>query len=688
MPPGTSQARIDALVGELGGQDATSARVSGPPDAPNIRSQPTSAEFVGRIWNETAAALRSVPQLRKTPSLWSAQVGASGDPGAVSARFWLVVAAGLLSAPLIGKLVRLLLDRPAQRISAQGGSRLSIAFLRLGATAASLPLFALLFWIALLAASSGNRMLEETADRLVWAALEWRFAIAALVIVLSPRQADLRLLRIDDAGAARCMGWLGVYATIAPFDYCLIWLVERVGFSHSVVFGAASLLGTATTAYKIAMLWAIRRPIAGAILAATGEQPSPLRRGIAASWHWLFIALALAVMAAAVVAFSFGEGASVYGAGTMTQTIVVAMAIFWLGGQKIVDHRFAGAAADAASSLRHQRFVQALRRLCDALSLILGIAWLAEVWGFDVISPPPGSLARLLLRPALIAAMTVVGAWMLWLILSGLIDEKIRFGAARDDEAAPRLPTASRFTTVLPLIRNLILVGISVVTPLAALMALGVDLAPLLAAFGVIGVALGFGAQGFVRDAIAGMFYLLDDAFRIGEYIQSGNYKGTVESFSIRSVRLRHHRGPVYTVPFSLLGAVENMSRDWVIDKFSIGITYDSDIERARKLIKQIGQELAQVPEFAPFIIEPLKMQGVEQFGDFAVQIRLKMMTVPGEQFVIRRKAFAMIKKAFDENGIKFAFPTVQVAGDGDVPRSVAAAAEQALGMAETSKVA
>ena len=96
-------------------------------------------------------------------------------------------------------------------------------------------------------------------------------------------------------------------------------------------------------------------------------------------------------------------------------------------------------------------------------------------------------------------------------------------------------------------------------------------------------------------------------------------------------------------------------------------------MERARKLIKQIGLDLANDPEFASLILEPSKMQGVEQLGDFAVQIRLKMMTLPGEQFVIRRKAYAMIKKAFDENGIKFAFPTVQVAGEGE-PATAAAA--------------
>ena len=108
-------------------------------------------------------------------------------------------------------------------------------------------------------------------------------------------------------------------------------------------------------------------------------------------------------------------------------------------------------------------------------------------------------------------------------------------------------------------------------------------------------------------------------------------------------------------MPFGELGAVQNMSRDWVIDKLSVSVIYDTDLDKVKKIIKQIGKELQADPELAPHIIETLKMQGVEQFGDFAIEIRLKMMTKPGEQFVIRRRAYAMIKKAFDANGIEFA---------------------------------
>ena len=142
--------------------------------------------------------------------------------------------------------------------------------------------------------------------------------------------------------------------------------------------------------------------------------------------------------------------------------------------------------------------------------------------------------------------------------------------------------------------------------------------------------------------------------------------------FSLRSIKLRHHRGYLYTVPFGELGAVQNMSRDWVIDKLSVSVTYDTDLDKVKKVIKEVSKELMADPELAANVIEPLKMQGVEQFGDFAIEIRMKMMTKPGEQFVIRRLAYGMIKKAFSANGIEFALPTVTVAGGGEATAAVA----------------
>ena len=200
-----------------------------------------------------------------------------------------------------------------------------------------------------------------------------------------------------------------------------------------------------------------------------------------------------------------------------------------------------------------------------------------------------------------------------------------------------------------------------------ALSSLGIDIGPLLAGAGVVGIAIGFGAQTLVKDIISGMFFLLDDAFRVGEYTESGSIRGTVEQISIRSLRLRHHRGALHTIPFGSLDTITNYSRDWVIDKMTVSVTYDTDLDKVKKIIKR--KELQAETEFSPHILQTLKMQGVEQFGDFAIQIRLKMMTKPGEQFVIRRRAYAMIRRSMPTASISLSRPSRSPAAASRPPR-------------------
>ncbi|MCC2663228.1 MAG: ybiO2 [Geminicoccaceae bacterium] len=317
-------------------------------------------------------------------------------------------------------------------------------------------------------------------------------------------------------------------------------------------------------------------------------------------------------------------------------------------------------AADAAPSLTA---VMAERGLRAAL-LIGGAYLIAWLLGLDLVAMTMrDTMATRLLRGAINALVILLLADFAWRLVRAWIDRRLAEASAHGPAEGDEARRQARLRTLLPILRNVLLVVLVVMAALMALSALGVEIGPLIAGAGVVGVAVGFGAQTVVKDVISGMFYLLDDAFRVGEYIVSGSYKGTVESFSLRSIKLRHHRGSLYTVPFGELGAVQNMSRDWVIDKLSVSVTYNTDLDQVKRIIKQIGKELQADPEFAPHILETLKMQGVEQFGDFAIQIRMKMMTKPGEQFVIRRRAYAMIKKAFSANGVEFAFPTVTVAG-------------------------
>jgi small-conductance mechanosensitive channel len=224
----------------------------------------------------------------------------------------------------------------------------------------------------------------------------------------------------------------------------------------------------------------------------------------------------------------------------------------------------------------------------------------------------------------------------------------------------------SRTRTLLPLLKRTVQITLSVISTMIILASLGVDIAPLLAGAGVVGLAIGFGSQTLVRDVVSGAFFLIDDAFRIGEYVDVGAAKGIVEKMSVRSLRLRHHRGAVHTVPFGEVKTLSNYSRDWAIMKLKLRVPFDTDIDKVRKLLKAVGQELAQNEDIKDDFIMPFKSQGAVEVCDYGFVINTKFMSKPGKQFVIRRHAFNAVQKAFKENGIEFATPKVEVTVGGD----------------------
>ena len=362
--------------------------------------------------------------------------------------------------------------------------------------------------------------------------------------------------------------------------------------------------------------------------------------------------------------------------------VLLLLPIAITSSRRAVHHLLRPTADERPSEATSSLWAALLERGLRALLLIGGAFLIARIAGLD-----PGELtssdtvATRLLRGAINAVIIAMLAELVWCVLRVWIDrtlaEAVAAGPVEGDEARRR----ARLRTLLPILRNRLFVLVLVTAALMVLSSLGVQIGPLLAGAGVVGVTIGFGAQTLVKDIISGMFFLLDDAFRVGEYIESGSIRGTVESFSLRSIKLRHHRGYLHTVPFGSLDKITNYSRDWVIDKMTIGVTYDTDLEQVKRLVKQVGRQLLADETMAPHILETLKMQGVEKYEDYAIRLRLKMMTKPGEQFVIRRRAYALIKQAFAANGIKFASPTVQVAGG----EGGAAAAQASLEIAKAA---
>jgi moderate conductance mechanosensitive channel len=493
-----------------------------------------------------------------------------------------------------------------------------------------------------------------------------RLALVLGRFLLAPGAEKFRIVPMDTAAAWFWYVWSGVLIGFFFFAWVTMEILAVLGVEGQVRRVILLAFGFVLFGIGIAIIWLRPRPAGdeeGAARERRGRTPEILLTVAAAVLWVLWLVGAMPVFWLGVVALA----------------LPAALALL----QRGINHLLRPAEAPAAAAAPPSLLAVCLERGLRAALLIGAVYFLAWAWDIDAARMAAGeTMPERLLRGLLHAAIILLLVDLAWHLLKTWIDRKL---FEQQGPIAPGTDEArrqARLRTLLPILRNMALVVLVVMAVLMALSALGIEIGPLIAGAGVVGVAIGFGAQTLVKDIIAGMFYLLDDAFRIGEYIISGSYKGTVESFSLRSIKLRHHRGYLYTVPFGELGAVQNMSRDWVIDKLMIGITYDSDLDKVKKIIKQVSKEIMADPDLAANVIEPLKMQGVETFDDFSIRIRLKMMTKPGEQFTIRRRAYALIKRAFDANGIHFAFPTVTVAGGEE--KTTPAVAQQALDLTRT----
>lgn len=296
-----------------------------------------------------------------------------------------------------------------------------------------------------------------------------------------------------------------------------------------------------------------------------------------------------------------------------------------------------------------------------ALAIIaaVGLRELGRIWGGG-----DGDVWAAFLNIALAGVL----CWLGYRALSLFIDRRMELegGVAEPDEEQELGGEgggtgATRVATLLPILRYVMIAVLFSIAVMVVLSTLGFDIGPIFAGAGVVGIAVGFGAQTLIRDVFSGAFFLMDDAFRKGEYVEINTTRGTVEKISIRSFQLRHHLGALHTIPFGEVSQLTNYSRDWVMTKLPLRVTYDTDVEKVRKLIKKLGQKLLEHPEIGHEFMEPLKSQGVYKMEDSAMIIRVKFMTKPGKQFSIRKIVYESIQELFAREGIHFAHKEVTV---------------------------
>ncbi len=499
-------------------------------------------------------------------------------------------------------------------------------------------------------------------------------------MILSPYLSQYRIPRFSDRDAKRLYTWAWVLATYEISSVMFSTWIGDFGLNYNVyaiLYGVLSLIGVVG---NLLLILFNAGPISEAIRG--GRNPGDV------SWLIRFLSFAWAPVLMFYVVFSWIELAfnlvlelpvsvpliaGSYGV-FMTIVVVYGAINYWIERYFVrfreierlkTEHAEAESQESEAPALPFQphpisTFEDLARRVAGILAFLVGSYALLRIWRPEM-SIVDGSLLDTSLD---VIAILFIG-YVLFHFFRIWIDSRIAREAPAADEGElgdeRGMTGASRLATLLPLFRGAILAVVIVSIALIALMEIGINVSPLFAGAGVVGLAVGFGAQTLVRDIFSGAFFLIDDAFRKGEYIDIGDVKGTVEKISVRSFQLRHHLGALNTIPFGEIKVLTNYSRDWVIMKLPLRVTYDTDVEKVRKLIKKLGQELLNDPVIGDNFIQPLKSQGVIEMQDSAMIIRVKFMTKPGDQWLVRKRVYQDIRELFAREGIKFAHREVTV---------------------------
>ena len=382
-----------------------------------------------------------------------------------------------------------------------------------------------------------------------------------------------------------------------------------------------------------------RKTLAGAV---AGSKPR-------ARWHgWLARLWPAIIVGFLAVTFVTTQIAATLGVGLPAGTVLLTVVIVFLVPH--IDALIANRANIAMEATRASVVGIALQQTLRFAVLVVMITMLGAIWASPLASGF-GIDLHSITTEALNIGLITTGAAFVWNVL-GTVMGRI---AHRDAQSAGGHGAApsSRLGTLVPLIGWVGKSAIAAIAFLSIMVSLGVNVWPLITGLSVFGLAIGFGSQTLVKDIVSGLFFLVDDAFRIGEYIETSGAKGTVEKISVRSVTLRNPRGPVATIPYGQISKVVNFSRDWAIEKIAFRVAFDTDMELVRKMFKKIGQDLLADPELSPGIIETFKSQGISNVEDGTLVVRGKFTARPADVSGIRRAVLKAVHQAFRDNDIR-----------------------------------
>lgn len=488
--------------------------------------------------------------------------------------------------------------------------------------------------------------------------------------VLSPASPNLRLLRVRDETARRLLHWVRTITFILVYGLFLASAGRTLGMPAELHAAVLKLVGLASSVLLIALVLQFRRPVASWLkgemapedagrirtTSRTGRLLRGAGRRLAGVWH--VIAILYVVVSYGIWALEIDGGFEfLLRAGGYT---LLAVAVARLLG-RIVDAATRGLRALLVHpgttppwyALRAERYIAPIGRFVRVVIGVTAAIVVLDAWGLETVAWLETGTGRRIAASAISILLVVGIALVAWEVMSALIE---RYLTGTDGNGTP-VERSARARTLLPLLRNAFLVILVTMVALTTLSELGMDIGPLLAGAGVIGLAIGFGSQTLVKDVITGLFILFEDTISVGDVVNVGDKGGLVEGITIRTIRLRDFDGTVHTVPFSAVTSISNMTKDFSFYVFNVTVAYNEDVDRVIQVLEQIGREIRADPRFTPLILAPLEIFGVDAFQDSAVLIKARIKTRPIQQWNVGRAFNGLMKKRFAEAGIEIPFP-------------------------------
>jgi small-conductance mechanosensitive channel len=343
-----------------------------------------------------------------------------------------------------------------------------------------------------------------------------------------------------------------------------------------------------------------------------------------------------------------------------TATIVTLALVFAFTADRLLRgawNRFAGRHMSDEQLLRIRRRLLWLRRiLLGGVGLAAALMTIQSLGVYDVLAVLGSEWGRRILSGLINVILVLALAVVFWEILRAAIEHHL----SATDADGNQLQRSGRVRTLLPLVRNAAFILLVISVGLIVLSEIGVNIAPLLAGAGVLGIAIGFGSQKLVQDIITGAFILFEDTMAVGDTVKVGEHVGTVEAISIRAIRIRDGNGALHTVPFGAVSTVINSSRGFNYAAIDVPVAYEVDTDRATEIILALGTDMRGEATWGAMMVDPAEVQGVERFDASSVVLRVRIKTTPGDRMTLIREFNRRLKQRFDAAGIAMSSPHAQ----------------------------